>query len=162
MPWYTVVAFISIFRHRLIYLGNWMSQFWGMFLKVLIKQTLGTEKWEFSNVGHRKKMLETKNWSHISILCFSMCTILQICHLGNSKQMLFLSPLCAQAATWPVNLANMEWTATKPALAMTRTVILWLVPAISVGKHSVFRSNQMLCGYYYFKWFSVRNYCFSK
>lgn len=59
--------------------------------------------------------------------------------------LLFVSSFSNQAAIWPVSLGNMEWTATKPALAMTRTVILCLVPAISVRKY-FFKSNNMLCG----------------
>lgn len=54
----------------------------------------------------------------------------------NIKHMLFLSPLCAQAATRPVNLASLESTATRPAPATTRTVIPCLGPATSVRKAS--------------------------
>lgn len=113
-------------------LNEWACLLRHNFVQILIKDTLGIIKWN----TYKPPSQEEKSPDPISHF-FPFCVLfLHLSLGGNIKQMLFLSPLCTQAAIWPVSLASMEWTATKPALAMSRTAIPCLVLAIYVRKIS--------------------------
>lgn len=122
-------------------LNEWACLLRHNFVQILIKDTLGIIKWN----TYKPPSQEEKSPDPISHF-FPFCVLfLHLSLGGNIKQMLFLSPLCTQAAIWPVSLASMEWTATKPALAMSRTAIPCLVLAIYVRKISRFFRSMLWC-----------------